>query len=493
MSKPRSYITKSGAMLLDRCEKAFHFWWNRKHETEFSPDALARMAMGTDIGKLAQGLAPGGIDIDALGLPPWKATQPTLEAMQQGKPVYEATFIDKSTKLLCKVDILVPDGDGWQIWEVKSGTGVKDDYITDAGFQLFTLQNTHVNVTKVCIVHLNNEYIRRGDIDIHQLFTITDITKEADDAGNTFIADTYREMYEKNGMEVEPGTSIGSRCSKGYECPYTHICWADFPQRDSVYAIPRLGKEADVYLKKGKYRLSDIDPTQLTDKQLSVWNAHMHGTPLLDDEAIAEFIAEARYPMYFLDFETYNQALPEWDGTRPYQQIPFQYSLHVIKEPGAEPEHYMFLDEGRSGDPRRAFTEQLLNECGEHGTVWVYNQAFENRILNELAEAFPEHEEALHAISERVMDLITPFRKLWYYHPDMQGSASIKDVLPVLVPELSYKELDIAQGGDAITAYGQLLHGELAEEEREGLLSGLREYCTLDTLAMVEIWKKLNK
>ncbi|MBK7568908.1 MAG: DUF2779 domain-containing protein [Bacteroidetes bacterium] len=484
-------ITKSGYMKGLQCELAFYNWWN-KIEESISESAEGRMNDGTEVGKLAQKLAPGGVDLDTLDLPIWTLAEKTKVLLESALPIYEATFItDIQPKLLCKVDILVPDKRGWQIWEVKATNSVKPEHIQDLAFQTFVLERCGIKITKIALVHLNKEYIRIGPLNIQKLFVVEDVIEEVR-AVMVSIEEKLNQMYTNGMLSQAPHKNIGAHCNAPYACGYQDICWKTFPEKDNIYTIPRLGKKGDYYFDSGIYHLEDLDPNILTEKQRSVWDAHINKTIINNKEEIISFLNDSNYPQYFLDFETINPAIPIWDNTKPYQQIPFQYSLHIIRKPNAEPEHLEFLDDASGADPRPSLSYKLIQDLGNSGTIWTFNQSFESGRINELSILFPEYKKELGNILNRINDLITPFRNLWYYDPAMQGSSSIKKVLPVLVPELNYENLEIGDGATAMDMFLRLVKGdsELILKKEE-IMFNLREYCKLDTWAMVKIRENL--
>ena len=493
MNTKRTYITKTGYMKGDQCELAFFNWWN-KVEEEYSDAAMGRMEEGNEVGILAQQLAPGGTDLNGLDMPLPKMAVHTQALMTLALPIYEATFITSAEpKLMCKVDILVPDKKGWQIWEVKATSQVKENHIKDLAFQTYVLEMCGVNVTRSSLVHLNKDYIRNGELIIKDLFLVEDITKQVR-AALPEIANAIPEMFQKGQLPEAPQKNIGAHCSSPYTCSYQHICWKSFPEQNNIYTIPRLGNKAEDYLNNGLFQLSDIDPNILSEKQRLIYDAHINNAIIHDKETIAAFLDEKTYPHYFLDFETIMPAIPIWNDTKPYAQVPFQYSLHIIRNPGDEPEHFEYLDEASGNDPRPGLCDKLITDLGKSGTIWTYNKSFESARIKELIILFPKFEKELQNILDRMDDLLTPFRNLWYYHPDMQGSSSIKNVLPVLAPGLTYEGMEIGNGGEAMDIFLRLIKGD--EElllKKERIMNDLLEYCKMDTWAMVKVLEGLGR
>ena len=235
----------------------------------------------------------------------------------------------------------------------------------------------------------------------------------------------------------------------------------------------------------------DLRETSLNANQVLQVESEVNGTTHIETDQIRGFVKELSYPLYFLDFETINPAVPIYDGSKPYQQLVFQYSLHIQETPTSELKHREYLADPNK-DPRIGFIEQLINDCGTIGDVLVYNISFERGKLNDLAEVFPIYSKAIKDIVIRLKDLMMPFQKKWYYTPEMKGSYSIKFVLPALVPELSYNELEIKEGGKASNTFLSMVNGSFKGDEAK-VRSQLLEYCKLDTYAMVKILERLKK
>ncbi len=289
-----------------------------------------------------------------------------------------------------------------------------------------------------------------------------------------------------------PDIDIGPHCFDPYDCSFMGYCWKDIPDY-SVFNISRLRaeKKFDLY-NNGILETTDVPENySLNTNQLLQVHADKTGETIIDKPAIKEFLSSLKYPLYFLDFETFNPAVPLYNYSKPYQQIVFQYSLHILDKPGGQLQHKEFLAQP-TGDPRIPMIEQLISNIGTAGDLVVYNKGFETARLNEIARDFPKYEPAIQNMISRIVDLMTPFQQKLYYTPEMKGSYSIKSVLPALVPGFSYADLEINQGGDASLAFENLLNEtnqHMVNKTRQNLL----EYCKLDTLAMLEILKVLEK
>jgi len=490
-------LSKSKYCGLWQCPKIA--WLNKyKPDEMVINDAIqSRMDTGNMVGDLAMGLFGEFVEVTAYNGEKLDLSQMivrTQEEMEKGTPVIcEASF--SYNGLYCAVDILRKDGDGWAIYEVKSSTSAeKDVYTADVAYQKYVLQNCGVNLTNVYLVCLNNDYVFDGTLDLHQLFKITDITvpvafEQRNLAANLSIGE--RLLNDPN----EPEIDISERCMHPYECAYWKYCTRHIP-KPSVFDLYRMPfqKKLDCY-KHGMFRYEDLILTSgiTNEKQLRQMEYSLSdkGT-YLDKEGICAFLNTLSYPLYFLDFETMQLPVPQFPGTKPYQQIPFQYSLHYIEEPDGELKHKEFL--GVSGeDPRRAIAESLCRDIPMNTCVTAYNRGFECGRIKELACAFPDLAEHLLNIRSNIQDLLTPFQSGYYYNRDMGGSFSIKSVLPALYPddpELDYHNLEgIHNGSEAMTIFPMIK--DMSPEEQAIARKNLLAYCKLDTLAMVKVWQKL--
>ncbi len=486
-----SGLSKSLLLKGLQCPKAL---WLTKNPPAFDfppqPDREALYRAGTEVGLLAQQLFPGGVEVPYAGLSVDMQIARTRELIDAGAPViYEASFAYDG--IFVKVDILVREtgvGKGWQIHEVKMGTTVKPVNLDDVAIQYYVLAGCGIEVAAACLVHINNQYRRQGPIEVQQLFTSEDVLAEVL-ARQSELPETIAGLRAFLPGD-EPGIDIGLHCSDPYDCDFIPYCWRHIPE-NSVFDLRGNGvRKFDLY-RRGLLRFEDLPLAELNPAQRQQVEATLQQRDTIDRPAVRAFLDTLWYPLCHLDFETFNSAIPLFDGTRPYQQVPFQFSVHSQAVAGAEPEHFAFL--ARPGvDPRRELIEQLLVAIPEQACILTYNQAFEKGVLRELAALFPDLAAAIERRLENVRDLMLPFRRRDVYCWQMRGSYSIKEVLPALVPELSYQGLVVADGQAAMQAYHEM--GMLVEgEELERLRGALLEYCRLDTLAMVRIVEALAR
>lgn len=471
-----------------QCHKSL---WLYKYRPELRtpPDEgqEALFEAGKDIGVLAHGLFPDGVLIEFEGSFFDDKVRKTLALIEGGvKTIYEATF--RHEGVLVMVDILHRGDEGWEIYEVKGSTEVKDVHLSDVAVQYHILKGSGLSLSKASLVYINNKYVRHGEVDVNGLFAISDITDEASKRQDSVKDELAKLRAMLNGDA--PDIDIGPYCKAPYECDFMAHCWSHIPEC-SVFDIARLGnKQYDLYY-RDIVDFKDIpDDYPLNPKQRMQVEAELTGKEFVDVGGIKEFLETVYYPLCFLDFETINPAVPIFEGTRPYEQIPFQYSLHFIEKEGGEPRHYEFLAK-EGTDPREELIKGLISDIPQHACVLAYNMGFEKGVLKNLAEEFPAYADKLMNIHDRITDLMSPFQKKYWYTKEMKGSHSIKYVLPALVPELSYEGMEIGNGGEAMDAYATL---HLIEDQKEvaRIRKALLEYCKLDTLAMVEILEKMK-
>lgn len=418
-------------------------------------------------------------------------TQRLLDAGE--RVIAEASFAFEGN--FCSVDILLVEEDGVRIVEVKSSTHCKSVYLHDMAYQRYVVSACGLNVKSVSLMHLDKTYVRRGGLDLHGLFAVEDRTEEVLGMQEGIPAAIER-MRATMEQDEEPGQDIGVHCDKPYPCAFKAYCWRDVP-KPSVFDLARapMTKKVALY-ESGVMTFADVldAGVGLSPFQERQAMADALGIPrFFDADAVGAFLDTLSYPLYHLDFETCQQAVPLWDGVSPFQQIPFQYSLHIERAPG-ELEHREFL--AREGeDPRRALAERLCADVPADACVLVYNKTFEKGRLRELAELFPDLADHLVAIRENVRDLMVPFATGACYDRAMGGSCSIKAVLPALCPddpELDYHALEgVHNGGEAMQIYATL--HERAPEEIARVRAQLLAYCRLDTLAMARVLEALRK
>ena len=470
--------------------KLLWYHYNRKDEIPpVDPAAQTIFDQGIQVGLLAQRLFPGSIKLERNVSPQKHAEQSTI-ALSSRKPLFEAGFIAGNAYALA--DILNPaDGNAWDLIEVKSSTKVKDEYYPDVAFQKHVYEGAGLKIRRCYLMHINNQYVRKGDLDPARLFTTVDITDSVKQLQPS-IPEAIERMLAVIGQGKMPDIKIGPHCDDPHECSLKEICWKFVPEQDSVFILSRDKKLAFSLWDRKILMITDIpDGTRLTDNQRIQVNVHRSGTPYIDSAAVKQFLDGLEYPLYFLDFETIDPAIPLFDSSRPFEKIVFQYSLFIIAKEGDAPQHHAFLSKSRN-DPRPEVLKQLSGLLGQKGSIVAYNASFEMGALKGACEASPSYQGWLDNLKSRFIDLYVPFRSFGYYHPDQQGSASIKAVLPALTGK-AYAGLDITDGAMASREYFRVTFADnVPAEDRERIYAGLEKYCDLDTQGMMDIVKKLS-
>jgi len=471
-------ISKSRFLIGLQCPK--HLWCIFNAPELIPPIDEATRALfdqGHEVGNIAKKLHPTGVEI-VLGK---DAVQQTNDLLNKRVPIFEASFTYNHA--YCKVDIFVPVGNkDWDIIEVKSSTEVKDEHLWDVAFQKYCLENSGVHIRKCHVLVINNEYIKKGEINPEKFFTTEDVTDKISEFVPQ-VEDLLKNMVETIQNPKMPLPLLGTECVDPAECP---VCMNDLPE-NNVTELYRLGKKAYPLLNNKIVKIKDLPKDfKLSDKQKIQYDATMSNKPHINAKEIKKFIKTLKYPLYFLDFETINPAIPLFDGTRPFQNIPFQLSLHIVKKASAKLEHIEFLADNAE-DPRKGIVN-TLKSIGKTGTVLAFNMSFEKGIIEDLQEAFPK-EKWLHEIIDKLNDLIIPFQKFWYYDPKQQGSNSIKAVLPALTGK-SYEHLEVRKGDEAARKFIKMTYKEKKTDEK--LRKALLKYCEQDTQGMIEILKILS-
>ena len=514
-------LSKSDYVLGVKCPSAL---WYKKHRPDLKPDKQkneSALKSGTEVGILARQRFPGGVLINEDA---WTddAIIHTSEIMSKNAPAiffreywesdkseepsdeefcYEAVVKTPSNEY-CAADILRNNGDGtWDLIEVKSTTSLKnkpvgprggarkDSHIVDISFQRYVFEKSGIKINRCVVMTLNKEYIRHGDLDLKQLFIEHDVTQELEPM----------EMVERNISHFRAfldGPELGIAITKTkchntfYECPFISHCWANVPK----YSVFNAFRSPDCDRIYNQYGTADItkvpeEPNQET-KKLEI-ECFLNNNKHVDKNALKQFVDGLQYPLYFLDYESINSPIPLFDNSHPYQQICFQFSLHVLEKPGAELKHYEFLHDEPT-DPRPALIKKLIEYCGDTGSIIVYFKTFEANRNIEMARDFPEYANALMAINDRIVDLLVPFSKRHLYSHKQNGSASIKKTLPAFT-KLSYEGMEIANGSQASEQYLNFINGKQTLEETSSMLQALLKYCGQDTFAMVELLRVIEE
>lgn len=485
-------LTKSKFLNGLQCPKLL---WTRCNAPQEIPDASDSLQhifdTGNRVGELARTRFPGGICVQQDDFT--KNIEETKTLLSSYKaPIYEGGVL--SGRIYSRGDILKPSQNKlgyWDVVEVKCGTKLKEIYLQDIAFQKYCYEQAGLKIDRCYLMHVNNEYVRQEDIDVEGFFTLLDVTSEIIPFYGQ-VPNLVKGFLDIVDLPSCPQISIRGHCAKPYECQMKSVCWSFLPDGNVTQLYRGMSKRFDL-LEQGIMLIKDIpDKVKLTDNQTIQRQCAITGQEYINKPEIENFIKGLRYPLHFMDFETIFEVIPRFEGTRPYQQVPFQFSVHVKKSSGSELVHFYYLHKS-TDDPRKSFIDSLSKCIGSEGDIIVYNQSFEEGRLKELGNFFPEYAAFCQKASLRMIDLLIPFRKFYYYHPAQKGSASIKKVLPVLVGK-GYEGMAIADGGKASSEYLRVMYGQnIAIADRLEVHLALENYCQLDTKAMEDILRNVKE
>ncbi len=456
--------------------------WMKYHDKEnippHSPGVLKRFEQGHIVGGWAKKLFPEGVEI------PYPDTKGvTKQLLREKKILFEVGL--GSNNLYARADILVPAGnDAWDIIEVKSSSSVKKEHYEDLAFQKYVLENAGLKIRKCFLMCLNKEYVQDGEIDPEKLFIKEDITEKVEKLSSE-VPKNIEFLWEIINSPTFPNTAEKNHCTAPKDCLVKDECWGFLPE-NHVFHLYNSRKSMELF-QGGIHALHDVPEEKLSNvQQVIQLKCEKTGKVNVDQKNIKEFLSTIKEPACHLDFETCAFAVPEFNGTRPYQRMPFQFSLHVV--PG---KHFEYLHDGQD-DPRLEFLKALKEMLPAKGSVVVYSQGFEGSVLRELARDFPEYAKWVEAVLDRLVDLRVPFSNFWYYNPRQKGSASIKKVLPALVGK-GYDGMAIADGDCASIAYLDMNFGKMTAAQKQKIREDLLKYCGLDTEAMVWIVEEMKR
>ena len=484
-------LSKSRFVEGSQCSLAL---WYSCYRSELRPEVSEELQSSFDNKKelkdLAQTYFDQGIDINVASFDIENGILRTKECVDSGESViFEAIAKHNVSGHYSKVDIFRKNQSGlYDLIAIKSSVSVKEEHYNDIAFQYYIFKNSGFPVGQCFLMIVNNTYTCHGDIDPKKLFKLENVT-EIVIKMQVEIASRVDELAKVIEQPNEPKKAIGQHCLIPHNCAFKYHCWRSIPEY-SVFDIYQKKKTGEIFAQIRSYDPKDIPPELFPSGSKGIDLAsHQNNKVHFERENVKKWLEDLVFPLYFLDYETVSSPIPFFDNTNPYQQVPFQFSLHRLDSPNSPLIHSNFLHQEKS-DPREDFVKELIQQCGKSGSIIVYHQTFEESQNKKLAETYPEFSGALYAINVRMKDLEIPFKKRWIYNPKQQGSSSIKYVLPAFTT-LSYQNMEIANGEAASKAYSQMLKGNL---EDPGLLfKNLLAYCALDTFAMVKLYQVLKE
>lgn len=492
MIKIKKYLSKTQYTRGLQCVKSLWLYNYRKDlQAEVSPSMQATFDQGHEVGDLARTYFKGGVLLKQGREDISGAIAETKALLDKGETLlFEATF--QAENVLVRCDILRKVKGEWQLIEVKSSTELKDQHLDDIAVQKYVLEASGLKIKRAFLMVIDKEFVRNGPVDPKKFFRLIDVTEEIKDA-EAAVPETLKEFFAALAKtDQEPAIAIGGHCADPYACDFQAYCWKGIPDY-SAYNFGRLKPAVrEDLISRGILAVKDFpDTLQLSAAQEDFVRCAKTGRPIIRKGEVKEFVGALEYPLYHLDFETLNPAIPLYDGQRPYRQFPFQASLHIEDKAGGL-KHYEYLADGTK-DPRQDIVDFLLKYIGRKGTPLAYCSSFEASQIRALAAAFPGQAGALEALADRFVDLAAPFRSRHVLFPQFQGGYSIKVVLPTLVPGMTYEGMAVANGGDAQLAFASLLSGKLDKAAAARVRADLLAYCSQDTLAMVKILAWLKK
>lgn len=484
-----TYLSKSLFIRGLQCPKSLYLHKFHPELKDAISDAQeALFQSGFEVGDYAKRLFPGGTEIVYKKNNYDEQVELTRSDIEKGTTtIYEAAF--SYDNIFIKADILHKGKAGWELYEVKSSSDVHEHHINDVSLQHYVITNSGLPVSKAYVVHVNNDYIRDGEIEVEKLFAVSDVTEKVLEKQD-YVEDEINKMRTTLLKEEIPDIDIGEHCSKPYECNFGGHCWRHIPKEYPVFDLCGNGASTYDLYRQGILYLKDIPLDILPYGQRTQVEMFIKKGSIIDKAKIKEFLDTLWYPIYFLDFETlFMVPIPLFNNTHPYEKMAFQYSLHYIEE-GSELKHHEFLP-SNGNDPREQLINKLMKEIPDKACVIAWNKTFEEGRLKEFKKWFPEYSEKIDLIISNMRDPMPLFRSKDIYYWQMNGSYSLKNVLPVLVSEMSYTDLEVSNGGMAANAYLEMIQTE-DTIKREQIRQSLLKYCKLDTLAMVKILERLK-
>lgn len=492
------HVHKSIYMEYLACAKNSWLKLHKKHELQslftFSIFEQAILDKGNLTESFAQQLFPNGISINKHGK---DAALLTKSHIDLKTPVlFQATFYHDS--FLVRNDVLeYNESNGkWKLYEIKGTNSLKEetneiDHIEDATFQMIVLEENGIDLEDIYIIHLNSDYVHLDTIDINKLFTINNVTnkvKEREPKTRMKMQKSKIDLLQDNEEALSCDCIYKSRINHCRTFSYSHTYIPNISVHDIARITP---KKLIPLINSSIFRIDDIPDnfplTAIQDNQVTAYKLKQINCNF---KAINQKLDMLIYPLYFLDYESYQSPIPLFKGLKPNQQLPFQFSLYVITAADSKPKHFGYLHESNS-DPSEPIIKELINLIGPTGSIVVWRKSFEQMINNELGVRHPEYKIFLDDLNNRFFDLEEIFKEQYYIHPDFNGKTSIKNILPALIPDLSYNELEIQDGGAASENWFNMINQSTAEVGKEKLANNLKQYCQLDAYAMYKIWQHL--
>lgn len=485
-------LSKSSLIRSIQCSKSLylykHFYQLRDKVSRSQQQIFDR---GQKVGLLARELFPGGKDLTPPSVFAYDQSVAATKALISNNfPVmYEAAF--RYNGILVALDILVHKEGKWYAYEVKSSLKISRTYLQDTAIQHYIITQCGLELEDFFIVHINGNFVRHGEIALEDLFKIQSVKEHALEQ-QPYIEQVIEDARKTIQADEIPEVEIGEQCFRPYSCDFQGYCWKGL-QENPVFQLSALPLAEKVLLaKSGIQSLKDIPEESISGRrQQNQWQAHLHQKEIIDFVALKSFFDDATYPVYFFDIEAAQPAIPVFDGTSPFQALPFQFSLHYKAAENEPLQHFEYIIPP-GWDGRKQFLEMFLEYTQSPGVIVVFNTLLEKGILYQLGKLFPEYAHDIKERMTRFRDIEQIFKNDAYYHPAMNGAYSMKAILPAIDPRLGYQQLEVKDGSDAMLLYASL-HPEMPEDALQKALTQLKDYCRMDTLAVSYVYEYLRK
>lgn len=492
--KPRNTsLSKSSLIRGIQCSKAlylykYHYDW-KDPVSKVQQDKFDR---GHRVGKLAQTLFPGGKDCTPPNVFSYDQSIAATKALIQAKypVIYEAAF--KFQGILVALDILVYRDGKWYAYEVKSSLRISKTYLQDVSIQCHVIKNCGLELEDIFVVHINGDYVLKEDqLNVQQLFKIVSVKEQVNDLEPDIEASIQRARSVLS-LESVPEIETGAHCFKPYPCDFLGTCWQG-KEKNPIFSLAGVSLVDKVnWVKSGLKQLSDLPADFLSSSRMKAqMESAKNQEAYIQKEEFLEFMDSIQYPLYFFDIEAYQPAIPVFNGTSPFQSIPFQFSLHYKASKDAPLQEFEYITPpGQDG--RREFLRAFIQSTRQPGQILVFNTLLEKGILFQLGKLYSSYAKDVKDRMQRMVDLELPFRKDWFYHHKMNGGYSMKNILPALVENMSYNNMNVKDGVDAMVIYQQLIY-EQDESKKEKVIQDLISYCRLDTLGLYYVYQEMEK
>jgi len=488
---PAYQLSKSSFVRSVQCLKSFHLYKHHYYlKDPLSKDKQAIFSRGIDVGKIAQQLFPGGIDVSPENIRDFEqSVERTKQLIDAGeKTIYEAAFI--YNEVLVAVDILVKENNQWFAYEVKSSLKISAAYVLDASLQYYVIKNCLPQLEDFFIVVLNSEYVLGDELNINELFRKKSILVDAK-KNLSFVENRISAAKSIAENPRIPDIKIGAHCFKPYVCDFFGSCWKNIPDKN-IFMLNSLGIEKQLELyQQGIIKINDItDFKGITESLQQQILSFQQQSRIIDYKKINDFLNEVKYPLAFFDIELYTPAIPFFKNTKPYQQLPFLFSIHVLSTSESSLTHdYFYALPGE--DPRTSFVESCINKLKNIETIIVFDDNLERTIINALIKQFPNHQKDLELIRAKLLDISSIFTRLYYFDPSSIGTFTLKNLYTKIIGDNMFEQLQISSGTQASFTYNALQNEENVIIKKT-LENDLIEYCKADTFACAQLFNHLK-